>query len=254
VSGRSCWDAILAHCDETGRVLCHTGCPLAATIHDGQKREVNAYLKHRDGRRVPVVVRAAPIRGEAGEVIGAIETFSDNSTLLNALEQVRSLQDQAQLDPLTQVGNRRSAELRLQLSVQSIHEGGRPVGLLFLDVDHFKRVNDRYGHSTGDALLRLIAATLRSNLRSDDFIGRWGGEEFIVLLTGVSSPAVLQRVAEKLRALVARSALPELELAATLSIGATLLAIGDSPECAIARADGLMYRAKALGRNRVEMG
>lgn len=135
------------------------------------------------------------------------------------------------------------------------HQHGYPFGLLFLDIDHFKAVNDTYGHEMGDQALRNIAATLSSNLRSADTCGRWGGEEFIVILADTDATALL-RVAEKLRTLVERSTFmaEDREVIITASIGATLVGKNDTVKTIIKRADTLMYQGKLNGRNRVTVG
>lgn len=131
------------------------------------------------------------------------------------------------------------------------HESVRH-GLLFMDIDHFKPVNDLHGHNTGDQVLVMVAETLRSNLRASDIIVRWGGEEFVVLLRDNLAAETIA-IAEKLRALVERSHLPIAEslLRVTLSVGATMLRPNDTIESAIQRADALMYQSKSGGRNRV---
>jgi len=122
-----------------------------------------------------------------------------------------------------------------------------------MDIDHFKRLNDEFGHDVGDMALRMVAATLESNLRKSDVIGRWGGEEFIVVLYDVSSLKELESISEKARTLVAcsRLDLPDMSLTVTISIGATLILPTDTPESVIRRADELMYESKQSGRNQV---
>ena len=120
-------------------------------------------------------------------------------------------------------------------------------------MDHFKKVNDTHGHEIGDEVLRMVARTLGGNLRSVDSFGRWGGEEFIAVITNTSRE-YLCMVAERSRRLVAESELragPH-HVRVTVSIGATMAHAGDTIESLVDRADGLLYRAKASGRNRVK--
>jgi diguanylate cyclase (GGDEF)-like protein len=123
--------------------------------------------------------------------------------------------------------------------------------VLFADIDHFKDVNDTYGHDAGDRVLKMVAQTLRHNLRSADVLARWGGEEFLALLHGVDK-GVLAATAEKLRILVASSffEVDGAEVRVTISLGATLLRPDDTPHSVVARADALLYESKAEGRNR----
>ncbi len=110
VLGRRCEDMILNHCDESGTILCGEKCPLLATIRDGQQREAHLYLHHKDGHRKPVRVCAAAIHDAEGAVIGAVETFHDDSALAHSRQRAAHLLDASMRDPLTGVGNRRLGE------------------------------------------------------------------------------------------------------------------------------------------------
>lgn len=252
VVGSYCWDNLLRHVDGEGRELCHAGCPLAETVADGQDRETDVALLHKGGHRVPVKVRAVAIRDASGEIIGAVETFQDETEHHETRQRAEELRRLAFLDPLTGVGNRRWAEAELASRLGEAQRHGFTFGLLFVDIDRFKSVNDRFGHETGDAVLRLVATTLRHAARGHDFVGRWGGEELVVLAAHCPGPT-LGTVAERLRVLVesSRATTPAGPLSVTVSIGAALARPDDTPEALVARADGLMYRAKAEGRNRV---
>jgi diguanylate cyclase (GGDEF)-like protein/PAS domain S-box-containing protein len=252
VLGFSCADRLLMHVDEQGHVLCEAGCPLLKTMADGQTREAPVFLHHASGHRVPVLVRAAPIYDDQGHVVGAVETFSDNSTTLAVLKHVDELEQAALQDPLTGLGNRRFIEAKLQGALIEFQAHGLPSALVLGDIDHFKQFNDRYGHDVGDQVLKMVAGTLRHSIRATDHVGRWGGEEFIVILSQVQAESVAA-VAEKLRALVesSRVACGEEQLNITISLGATLTRAGDTSETLFKRADDLLYRSKATGRNRV---
>jgi len=253
VLGKRCSDNILMHVDGEGCQLCTGHCPLAATIEDGQARESDIFLHHKAGHRVPVWVRVSPIRDGEGCIVGAVEVFNENSSKAAALERLAELQGLALLDPLTGVGNRRYAEMKLQAALDAFRRYNWRLGVLFLDLDHFKSVNDTYGHDTGDRVLRMVARTLRGNLRLIDDLGRWGGEEFVVAVTNTTEEH-LGLVAERIRKLVALSVLEagSHQIRVTASIGATMARAEDTPQSLLERADQLMYRAKAGGRNRVQ--
>jgi PAS domain S-box-containing protein len=156
VMGRPCSDNLLDHVDHHGVSLCKGLCPLAQTLADGLTREAEVYLRHRDGYRVPVSVRVSPIRDREGVVIGAVEVFSDVSTKRTLEEQVQTLQKMALIDPLTSLGNRRYLEMSLRSKLNELKRYGMPFGVLFLDVDRFKSVNDTYGHDVGDQILKRL--------------------------------------------------------------------------------------------------
>jgi diguanylate cyclase (GGDEF)-like protein/PAS domain S-box-containing protein len=254
--GRACRDNLLNHVTANGVQLCQNHCPLAAVMEDGKEHEAEVFLHHADGHRVPVVIRASPMRDRDGNIIGAVESFSNNSNVMDTRTKLRALRREATTDALTGVGNRKYLEGRLDALIAEYKNNPGAAGLLFIDVDHFKLVNDHFGHNAGDAVLRMIAKTLRLALRATDTIGRWGGEEFVAILYEIQDQEALRAAAEKVRALVecSRLDLKEKRLAVTISIGGTLLSPRDTPETLIHRADELMYQSKQAGRNRVTIG
>lgn len=254
--GRACRDNLLNHVTANGTQLCLTSCPLAAAMEDGNEREAEVFVHHADGHRVPIVVRATAMRDENGTIIGAIESFSNNTSVIEARTKLRELRRAAVTDPLTGVGNRMHLEGRLSAMVAEQQRNGSVAGLLFMDIDHFKRFNDLYGHNIGDDILRMVTKTIRYAVRGTDTVGRWGGEEFLAILYDVQDMEALRIPAEKIRALVEQSRLdmPDTSLSITLSIGATLIRAEDTPETIVQRADQLMYQSKQNGRNRVTLG
>lgn len=177
------------------------------------------------------------------------EQLRESNHLL--LRKAAELALQARQDALTGLHNRMAANEQLQEEHLRYKRTGAPYAVLLLDVDHFKRVNDTFGHDAGDRVLRHIADTLRDSARATDFVARYGGEEFLLLLpaTDAAGAAVL---AEKIRAAVEQSQAPDVGRI-TISIGlATANAADAQPEATVKRADLALYRAKAGGRNRVE--
>jgi diguanylate cyclase (GGDEF)-like protein len=172
--------------------------------------------------------------------------------MLAALKHADELKEAAFQDPLTGVGNRRFIEMKLVSSLAEFKQHGLALALLFLDVDDFKKVNDTFGHEIGDRVLQMVANTLRHNIRSFDWLGRWGGEEFVIVLLNVDEDQV-ESIANKLRALVASSNLPaeQGDMQVTVSVGATLIRPDDTLETLVQRADNLMYQSKKSGKNRV---
>lgn len=254
VIGHSCKDNLLVHVDDQGNHLCIEGCPLAATIEDGQERQAAVFMHHKDGHRVPVQVRVTPIRNSQGAITGAVEIFSDNSAVDQARQRAAELEKMAFMDGLTGVANRRFLEITLGSRLEEQRRYGWPVGLLFLDVDHFKSFNDRHGHEVGDQVLKMVATTMSSCSRTFDTVGRWGGEEFIAIITNVDS-AQLRTVAERYRQLIEYSglAIADSVLKVTVSIGAALATADDTSEGLLERADALMYQSKQSGRNCVSV-
>lgn len=240
------------HTNAQGCNLCLDGCPLLATFRDRIGRQTDVFLKHRDGHRVPVSVRTSPIVDAEGRVIGGVEVFSENSSKLAALEKAAEMEQLALIDPLTSVGNRRYTETVLHQQHELFRREGDSFAVLFLDVDHFKVVNDTHGHDAGDAVLRAVARTLVNNLRSFDFLGRWGGEEFIAVLVKADAPRAIA-VAARCCALV-RSCLVDWAgrlIRQTISIGVAVIQPGESAAELVARADAFLFQAKQAGRDQV---
>ena len=252
VIGTSCAEGVLGHVDADGNELCRDACPLAAAMADGKPHRADVFLRHRAGHRVPVRLEAVPVRDASGEIVGAVQVFTDQTERMEAIKRVEELTEIVFLDPLTGIGNRRYAEVVLDEKMAELSRYGFRFGVLFVDVDGFKRVNDEHGHAAGDEVLKMVATTLARSARSLDFVGRWGGEEFVVLLSNVTDFS-LPLVADRARRLVEHSELPTPDgpLRVTVSIGATIVRTGEAPADVLRRADGLMYEAKSAGRNRI---
>jgi len=252
--GKFCYNNILDHVSDDGQHLCKKGCPLLATIQDGKPREAEVNLRHAEGYRVPVLVRTSPIYDDQNTVIGAVEVFSNNQSLSKMKRRVNELEKDIFHDPLTGAGNRKFLEIKINTAILEYNQHQIPFGLLFLDIDHFKTINDTYGHLEGDHVLRNTAKNLSGHLRGTDIYGRWGGEEFIALLYNINKES-LSRITEKLCALIASSAITVNgeKISVSVSIGATLVRKTDTMTSIIERADQLMYQSKQNGRNQVTL-
>jgi diguanylate cyclase (GGDEF)-like protein/PAS domain S-box-containing protein len=250
--GRHCFDNILQHVNDEGSALCLTGCPLNHTIADGGPREATVYLRHKNGHRVPVRVKVSPTRDAAGTITGAVEIFSDNSADMARRRKVEELERQAMLDPLTQLPNRRYLDNRLPAEFDALRTDGCCLGLMVIDIDNFKSINDTHGHQIGDEMLKIVARTLQANMRPQDVVGRWGGEEFLLLIHDVDADS-LTAIAERVRALVEASTYshPSGDISVTVSIGTAISQSDHSAADLIAAADRAMYMSKEAGKNRV---
>ncbi len=169
------------------------------------------------------------------------------------LQNEMSLYHSATRDPLTGLENRRQLETVVKAIIGRTGKRDRAMAFLLLDLDHFKGVNDTYGHDVGDLALKHVASIIRQSVRDNDTPARWGGEEFAVIMPTVSPRAAL-RVGENLRRAIESQPLitEKVELTLTASIGITLSNDNDSIDSLFQRADQLLYRAKQSGRNRVE--
>ncbi len=251
VLGKCCKDNLLMHVDASGMELCLHGCPLNATIQDGQPREAEVFLHHKNGHRVPIRVRIAAMKNDAGAIVGAVEVFSDNSAHVQLAEKLSQMEQLALVDALTGLGNRRYVDSVLRSRLEEFHRNHWDFGILFADIDNFKAINDRFGHDVGDLVLQMVGKTLNAASRYFDVVGRWGGEEFVIVLANADMTAI-RDVGERLRALVERSALTEpVPVRVTVSIGGTQALPEDTMESLLRRADEKLYQAKGTGKNRL---
>ena len=253
--GRFCWDNALVHIDSEGRKMCHIDCPLRDAIENGSTRENNYFILHKEGYRRPVAMRVAPWRKNSNHIDGAIAVFNNNLSAETMLEEIKQLRQMAMCDCLTGMVNRRYLETVLRSAMGEYRRYSWPFGVIFIDIDFFKTINDAFGHDVGDHALQVIAKTLEKNIRTTDVVGRWGGEEFLAIVRNVNHEQLIA-MAEKMRILIARSTCSELinQLTLTVSMGVTLVESTDSVNGLLKRADALMYQAKRNGRDQVQAG
>jgi diguanylate cyclase (GGDEF)-like protein/PAS domain S-box-containing protein len=255
VEGSRCQDNLLMHVNSDGTNLCRDLCPAVKTMKEGTAAEAEVFLHHKNGHRVPVSVRVSPIRDENGSVVGAVEVFRDNSEKLASLSLIDELQEKAFQDALTNLPNRRYLDKHLVAKLDELARYEWSFGLIFLDIDHFKAINDTYGHDVGDEALKMLAKTLVNCSRSFDTVARWGGEEFVVAVVNVDA-AKLRQISERYRSMVESSTVTagSTVFRMTISLGATLARKDDTLDTLLKRADGLMYQSKLAGRNCVTLG
>ena len=186
--------------------------------------------------------------------LGGVLLLILGALIMRQIVRMRRLREMASTDPLTGVANRRSIEQAGEQAIERARAAREPLSALALDVDHFKQVNDRHGHLTGDKVLARIAGTCRDALRHFDLLGRTGGEEFLVLLPRTRLDHALP-IAERLRTAIAALDCSDIadDLHLSISIGMAQLEPSDAHlKDLVARADAALYRAKANGRNRIE--
>ncbi|MEI6055753.1 MAG: sensor domain-containing diguanylate cyclase [Lentisphaerota bacterium] len=247
-----CYDNLLVHVDGEGNNLCHGLCPLAASMKEGTCSKGEIYLHHKDGHRKPVLVRVVPIRDGDGKICAGAEFFTELPNEKAFTLRMQELEKLSYIDQLTQLPNRRYAEEQIKSKLSEHERLSMPFGLLFLDIDHFKSFNDNYGHEEGDKILKVIGRTLKSNSRPYDVYARWGGEEFVGIISGVTNES-LKTIANKIRLLIKSSevTINGISHYVTVSIGGAVSMSGESLPSLIKRADKLMYESKNDGRNRV---
>ncbi len=251
VLGGQCGENLLSHhCGST--ILCSVGCPLKQTMLDGAIREAQVSLTHKDGTSVPIFVRTLPYHDENGNIVGAVEVFRKLGGADEAAGLLHELNNLAYVEPLTKAARRNYGEEVLDKALASFNASGARFGLLLLDLDRFKPINDTYGHQAGDHVLANVAERIRQNLRASDLLTRWGGDEFLIITTTATSAGALTALGNKLCDLVAgmRLEYSDETLSVGASVGATLPVCGDTLESLLERADKNMYSSKQSGRGR----
>jgi len=172
----------------------------------------------------------------------------------------RRLEHQSHTDPMTGLVNRRGLFKHLEMLLAMSRRESKPLSLLLADIDHFKEVNDRWGHQVGDEVLKQLAQILRYGVREMDLVARFGGEEFLIVLPGIDS-ATAAEIGERIRAEIASTRIlipcelvpekPSLALCVSMSLGVGEIGASEDVDKAISRVDKALYKAKDQGRNRV---
>jgi diguanylate cyclase len=176
-----------------------------------------------------------------------------NEEIVQVTERANALEKEVLLDPLMEINNRRAYDLQIRECLRQYHRDGKVFSLILVDVDHFKRVNDNYGHRAGDKCLKELAKIIELSLRKTDFLARYGGEEMVAILPSCSAQDT-RKVAEKVRIRVESTRFTYMDehIPVTISLGVTEAMPEDKdPEAPFIRVDEAMYRAKKEGRNRV---
>src|SRR5215471_13832296 len=193
-------------------------------------------------RRVRAMVKNLRLSRGRGQLV-VLADITQDADLSSARRR------QALTDELTDLSNRRAGEQAIAREAARSRRTGRPLSFALFDVDHFKRVNDTYGHQTGDLVLREVARFLSAFLRRSDIAVRWGGEEFLVILAGETLEGA-RAFAERVRGAIELLRVGDVGTI-TISAGTAELEQGEDPETTVARADANLYEAKARGRNQV---
>ncbi len=214
----------------------------------GQRSSFDSVLDRDDGRVRHLHTVYVPDEGPDGQVVGVYALSTDVTA---AKEVERHLEQLSRIDQLTGLSNRRNFEERLEQAMARSRRSKRPMALVFMDVDHFKRINDTHGHAAGDAVLKEFAARLQGAIRVTDMVARLGGDEFVVVIEGLNTVEEATVVSEKLVSAIREPmAVGAQPLLVTASMGLAYYdGHGSSAEALVAKADRALYRAKAAGRD-----
>lgn len=217
---------------------------LRSDLENGRHFEGSAINYRKDGTAFHMHWTISPVRNKDGKTTHFVAVQRDVTESKRLLEM---LQHQAVVDGLTGAVNRAESEVLLNREIKRSKRYGTPLTVLLFDLDHFKRVNDTHGHNAGDAVLKTVVELIKPRLRSTDFLGRWGGEEFVIALPQTSIEGGM-RLAEDLRQRI-RGCEFESGLRITCSFGVARYEEGHDQDALIEAADKALYKAKENGRD-----
>ncbi len=243
---------VLSYADRNSQQLPDHQCPLNQVVATRKSAASIVRMRHADGNWVEVELQSVPLLDPQGRLQGVAEIFRDVSRNSRRPQEYRELKMAASRDPLTSVANRGELETQLALMLSEFSQSpdAEPFSVIFLDVDHFKSINDTYGHGVGDQVLIDLTKLLQHETYSGELVGRYGGEEFVVLCPGAELDQTVRR-AERFRVALGGAKIAELsDCQVTASFGVTQVERGDSVESILRRADRALYKAKGSGRNR----
>ena len=247
VVGRNCHDNILNHIDDQGRLLCLNGCPLHNTIKDRISRETYIFLQHKEGYRIPVIIKTVPLEDE-GEYSVA-EVFTLNNDVASTLPSFACDFPMVTVDTLSGLSNRAYLDQYLAHQINLERTLEVKFGVIIIDIDTFEEINNIFGRKLSDDVMKILAKTFRNIFKGADAIGRWRQDEFLFVYKGISKDQ-LKNISEEIRMLSEGSALRGAtfkDIDVTVSVGATLYRSGEG-------IDGLMERAYQCLKNSKRRG
>jgi diguanylate cyclase (GGDEF)-like protein/PAS domain S-box-containing protein len=237
--------------DEKGRAVKGTDCPIYAAIHSGVQSLRRLTISGRSGREIAVDTHTIPVVGEQGVVQGAILVMHDASSETSLEQRCQNLHEKATKDGLTQVANRAEFDRVHKMFIDAHLQQRAPCSIIICDIDHFKQVNDTYGHQAGDEAIKGLAAMLKNACHPGDLVARYGGEEFVMLCADCDNATAARR-ADQVRKAISQLTHARLEgHSITVSFGVTEVQPGDTAETMLRRADRGLLMAKSRGRNQV---
>jgi diguanylate cyclase (GGDEF)-like protein/PAS domain S-box-containing protein len=260
VLNRHCYDNMLVHIDVLGKSLCFDGCPLQKCIETSERQEAEeVFLRRKNGERLAVYVKASVL--QVGEERYGVEIFGELQSVAGSAlaEQLKQLSDASIVDRLTGLYNRRYIDTILDQQYGLFKRHFQRFGLVMIDVDKFKNINDSFGHLAGDEALKFVASVLQSTMRSMDFLARFGGDEFIMVCPLIELEGV-EKLSERIVGLVHHSVLsspesPKNVIEVSVSVGGSIVDYKDkSASDIIARANEALHRVKRDGGDWYALG
>ena len=250
--GKPCSENTLLQVDNNYKGTASLFTPVESTLKDAKPREMSLLIRTKNRRKMPVHISTIPIKSNDGHPIGVIVTIRDQSSESEIDERVKELKQLTFLDALTNIGNRRFADITLKEKLEHFNRHRWIFGVILFDIDNFKSINDHLGHNFGDYVLKTAAETFSTNIRTpESSVFRWGGDEFLLVNVNVDEHHLIT-IAERLRNCVKNTVFTHKSgvIRITISGGAALISDNDNVESIISRADQALYTSKQTGGNR----
>lgn len=251
VCGKSFQPSLLQLSNAKGSLIPDNECPITSSIHGGNQSLDRVGMLGRSGRHVTVDLHVIPVYNDAGQCSGATVMLRDVSSETSLEERCQALHTQMTKDPMTQVANRAEFDRMLELFVEAHQDTELVCSLIMADIDHFKTINDTFGHQAGDEAIVAFATLLKSMCRVGDLVARYGGEEFAILCADCDNATAAARAEDMRKKLSETSHSTLANHTVTASFGVTELQLGDTPESMLRRSDRALLQAKDQGRNQV---
>jgi diguanylate cyclase (GGDEF)-like protein/PAS domain S-box-containing protein len=249
VIGKRCHDDLMMHVNDKGEVLCNDKCPLASALQGGEVKETTVFLRHSLGHRIPVDMRAVPLRDDAGTVRGMMEVFTRSFGAASS-DQLKELAHKAFVDSLTGVPNKEYTDGKLRSLLSSQVPGeGRTFGLVFVELANLREINEDFSMQTANAALRVMARTIAANLEPGDLVGRWYGGLFLVV-SRMDKKTVMLNWANKIKALVQQSKVEDGgDIPLKVCIGGVFARRGENANLAYQALEGVLKSSRAASGN-----
>lgn len=250
-TGRTFAPSLLEMCNNGNRRIHDGSCPVTRALRTNSQIRQRLLILGRQGNLVPIDLHAIPVVGPDGGLQGATILLHDAQPEATLEERCEALHAEVTRDPLTKVANRAEFDRMQALFIEAHEQAKQPFSLIMVDIDHFKSINDTFGHQAGDEAIITVSTLLTSMCRAGDLVARYGGEEFAVLCADCNNADAARR-AEEIRRKISET--PHSYLSnrrLTASFGVTELQAGDNSETMLRRADRALLMAKEQGRNQV---
>lgn len=254
VLGRRCREKLLVDLDENNPVACGDACQLTDSMREGQPKEADVLLRHRAGHRIPVHVRAIPLRNSSNKIVGATEYFEESRYSASRERRGKATEVPGGIDTAMGLPDAATMRLRLQDCINSFSEHHLPFCILLAEVDNLQKFMQVHGKEAVEAARVVVAHTLSNALRPDDLVGCWDEHRFLVVVKNCEG-SMLNRVGERVRKMESHSQVEWWgdELPVSVSIGGTAALYGDSLDALEGRAQAALRCSVGQGGNRVSI-